>query len=124
MNASFAVYVKLIASLNALVKKKQLDRTTSIDIPTVIVLQATRWGLDKSAIKALKRYIENQSTPTSEQKITTKIDTEKLRDSTQMVYEMLCNTLGPVEADSLFAEAIKKTETIRAAKIFSPRDLL
>ena len=108
--APFLVYLQLVAVLC-----RQLERTrlqgAKPDLVGACVAEAARWGMDGNDCRLVRNYVLE---PTSGLKLMFSVSEAELRDSLQKLYEILCDTVGPVATDRMLALALEKVSSSKA----------
>jgi hypothetical protein len=123
MSPSFAVFLQLIANIILLSEKKGYDNDQAIKISHFVHIRLLNLGLTSGQVQIIKAYLDHNHKPDSTLLMGININTEKLRDITQSLYELFCNSFGPVKTDELFAQAIVNVEKSKLAAIFHPKEL-
>ena len=123
MNTSFPVFLQLIATIKHIHQKKGYDDDQAVNISHFLYVELLELGLTAEQVRDLKAYIDRNRKPDYQLLSDININTKKLREITQNLYETLCNSIGPVKTDGLYAEAIAIVEKSKLATLFSPREL-
>lgn len=122
MQVSFIVFVQFSAVLH-----NQVSRFTSsqqknkLDIIGTVTRETSQWGMSVADRLQLREYLTN---PKAGLKVDVNVKEAELKHSVQVLYELVCGALGPVDTDKLFASSIRKVSESKAAQQYPPHRLL
>ncbi len=118
---AFVVFIQIFAVLENLLRVCGIAEASKVHVKMVFLSEITKMGLRSTERQIVMSFYKK---PVGQLDINFQPSGVLMKQSVQSLYELLCEVIGPVDADKIFGATINKVSTSKAAQVYSPKKFL